>query len=197
MAFYTPVELTVDVTGEKLELLNLLRDQRNLFLVTVRNLTDEQARQRTTVSTLTLGGLAKHLATGEQRTVLGITEPDENAVFDPATLADNYTLLPDETLEQYVTLFTESADAYDRVIAEADLDTLIPMPTTPWAPEREWLSIRTLVVNKLRETAHHCGHADIIRESIDGATMYELIAAAEGMEPTPWLQPRRGGTTDA
>ena len=86
----------------------MLRDQRNLFLVTVRNLTDEQARQRTTVSTLTLGGLAKHLATGEQRTVLGITEPDENAVFDPATLADNYTLLPDETLEQYVTLFTEA-----------------------------------------------------------------------------------------
>ncbi|HNP57096.1 MAG TPA: DUF664 domain-containing protein [Gordonia sp. (in: high G+C Gram-positive bacteria)] len=187
MAFYTPVELTVDVTGEKLELLNLLRDQRNLFLVTVRNLTDEQARQRTTVSTLTLGGLAKHLATGEQRTVLGITEPDENAVFDPATLADNYTLLPDETLEQYVTLFTESADAYDRVIAEADLDTLIPMPTTPWAPEREWLSIRTLVVNKLRETAHHCGHADIIREALDGQTTMAAISEGQPWADEDWI----------
>lgn len=178
MAFYTPVELTVDVAGEKLELLSMLRDQRNLFLVTVRNLTDEQARQRTTVSELTLGGLAKHLATGEQRSAQGITEPDENAEFDMAALADNYTLLPDETLEQYVTLFTESADAYDRVIAEADLDTLIPMPTAPWAPEREWLSIRTLVINKLRETAHHCGHADIIREALDGQTT--MAAISEG-----------------
>jgi len=31
--------------------------------------------------------------------------------------------------------------------------------------------------------------ADIIRESIDGATMYELVAAAEGWEPQPWLTP--------
>lgn len=178
MAFYTPVELSVDVDGEKLELLNILRDQRNLFLVTVRDLTDEQARQRTTVSELTLGGLTKHLATGNQNSVRGITEPDENAELDMAALADNYTLLPEETLAQYVTLFTESADAYERVIAGADLGTLIPMPTAPWAPEREWLTVRALVLNKIREIAHHCGHADIIREALDGQTT--MAAISEG-----------------
>ncbi len=61
MGLYTAVTVP-DVTGEKRELLTILTDQRNLFRITVRNLTEEQARQRTTVSALTLGGLVKHLA---------------------------------------------------------------------------------------------------------------------------------------
>ncbi|HKY76119.1 MAG TPA: DUF664 domain-containing protein, partial [Acidimicrobiia bacterium] len=41
----------------------------------------------------------------------------------------------------------------------------------------------------IEETARHAGHADIVRESIDGATMYELMAAAEGWPATDWLKP--------
>ncbi len=50
-------------------------------------------------------------------------------------------------------------------------------------------SVRWVLEHLIAELARHAGHADIIRESIDGATMYELVAAAEGMAPQPWLTP--------
>ena len=66
-----------------------------------------------------------------------------------------------------------------RVDAES-LDELIPQPTAPWQPEREWLSIRAMIIHLIRETAHHCGHADIIREALDGQTT--MGAISEGQE---------------
>jgi Protein of unknown function (DUF664) len=39
------------------------------------------------------------------------------------------------------------------------------------------------------ETARHAGHADIVRDSVDGAAAFPLLAAAEGWPATPWLQP--------
>ena len=89
--------------------------------------------------------------------------------------------------EPFYAMKLVSGRSFDRVIAEADLDTLIPMPTTPWAPEREWLSIRTLVVNKLRETAHHCGHADIIREALDGQTTMAAISEGQPWADEDWI----------
>ncbi|MFE3029860.1 mycothiol transferase, partial [Nocardia tengchongensis] len=50
----------------------------------------------------------------------------------------------------------------------------VPTPTAPWAPERVWLSVRYILLHILREIAHHSGHADIIREALDGAnTTYQ------------------------
>ena len=50
-------------------------------------------------------------------------------------------------------------------------------------------SVRWVVLHIIEELARHAGHADIIRESIDGATMYELIAGLEGWPETDWLKP--------
>ncbi len=55
MSTYTTAELSVDVNGEKRELLTLLQDLRNLLKIAARNLSDEQARKQSTVSTLTIG----------------------------------------------------------------------------------------------------------------------------------------------
>ena len=180
MGLYTAVTVP-DVTGEKLELLTILADQRNLFRVTVRNLTEEQARRRTTVSELTLGGLVKHLASGDRSTAKVITERDEDAEVDMVALAHNYELLPDETLADWLTEFDAATEAFDQVIVLVDsLDEAIPQPTAPWAPEREWSTVRTMVLNKIREYAHHNGHADIIREALDGQTT--IAAISEGQE---------------
>ena len=46
-----------------------------------------------------------------------------------------------------------------------------------------------MLLHLIEETARHAGHTDIIRESIDGATMYALMAAAEGCPAADWLQP--------
>ena len=60
---------------------------------------------------------------------------------------------------------------------------------TRWAPpDIEW-SVRWVLLHLVHETARHAGHADIIRESIDGATMYPLMAGAEGWPETDWMKP--------
>ena len=54
------------------------------------------------------------------------------------------------------------------------------------ASRRRWI-----LIHVIEELARHAGHADIIREHIDGATMYELMAGAEGWPETPWIKPWR------
>ncbi|TYQ09971.1 UNVERIFIED_ORG: uncharacterized protein DUF664 [Gordonia westfalica J30] len=186
---YTTPELSVDVTGEKHELLTLLQDQRNMLKVTARNLSDEQARKQTTVSTLTIGALIKHLANGEENAAKVITERDEHAEFDMSRATTEYELTEGETLAGWLEAYDRNAATLDRVIADAEsLDELIPQPTAPWAPEREWSTIRTMLLHLLRETSHHCGHADIIREALDGQTTMGAISEGQGWADAEWMQ---------
>lgn len=181
MSTYTSTELSVDVTGEKRDLLILLQDQRNMLKITARNLSDDEARKQSTVSTLTIGALIKHLAHGEENAARVITERDENAEFDMSQAMTEYEMTDDETLAGWLAEYDRGAAEFDRVIADAEsLDELIPQPTAPWQPEREWLSIRAMIIHLIRETAHHCGHADIIREALDGQTT--MGAISEGQE---------------
>jgi len=62
------------------------------------------------------------------------------------------------------------------------MDALVPLPTAPRAPERQWWTVRHVLLHILRETAHHSGHADIIRESLDGGNTTRQMAADAGME---------------
>ena len=58
----------------------------------------------------------------------------------------------------------------------------MPVPQDiPWFPKglKSW-SVRWVILHVINELTRHSGHADIIRESIDGATMYELLAGLEG-----------------
>jgi uncharacterized damage-inducible protein DinB len=189
MGTYTTAELSVDVTGEKLELLTLLQDQRNLLKISARNLSDEQARKQSTVSTLTIGALIKHLANGEENAATIITERDENAEFDMSRAATEYELVEGETLGGWLEAYDRNAARFDRVIADAEsLDEVIPQPTAPWAPEREWSTIRTMILHLLRETSHHCGHADIIREALDGQTTMGAISEGQDWADAEWMQ---------
>ena len=65
-----------------------------------------------------------------------------------------------------------------RIFAEADLDTQVPVPhDVPWFPQDlDFWNVRWVAMHLVEELARHAGHCDIIRESIDGATMYELMA---------------------
>jgi hypothetical protein len=60
----------------------------------------------------------------------------------------------------------------------------------PWFPaDVEAWSVRWVLLHLIEETARHVGHADIIRESLDGATAIPLMAAVEGWPASPWVQP--------
>lgn len=174
-------------------LLAYIAQQRDGIRNAAYGLTDDQARRAPTASSLTIGGLVKHVTAMEQSWLDLILQRETPAA--DASGADDYeaafALGPGETL-------TGALAALDRVAAEtADvvrgtpLDHPVPVPKgVPWFPDDidAW-SVRWVLLHLIEEIGRHAGHADIIRESIDGATMYELMAAAEHWPATDWLQP--------
>lgn len=155
---------------EREDLISMLADQRDLFRITLRGIDDEQARKRTTVSELTLGGLLHHLISCERHWVTVLVERDENAAIDPARFEGEYVMAEGETVAGLLAEWDEVAAATAELIRTVDsLDTSVPTPTAPWTPERVWWTVRYTLLHILREIAHHSGHADIIREELDGA----------------------------
>ncbi|MDO9173576.1 MAG: DUF664 domain-containing protein, partial [Actinomycetota bacterium] len=81
-----------------------------------------------------------------------------------------FHLLPDESLVGVLAEYERVAAATDRLVLELpDLDRSFPLPPAPWFPPGAVRSVRRTIVHIIAETAQHAGHADIIRESIDGA----------------------------
>jgi hypothetical protein len=60
------------------------------------------------------------------------------------------------------------------------LNDTFPLPDQPWFPDGEAVSMRWLLLRLITETARHAGHADIVRESLDGKTAFELVAQQQG-----------------
>ncbi|BDT96988.1 DUF664 domain-containing protein [Nocardia sputorum] len=163
---------------EREDLIAMLADQRELFRITLRGIDDEQARRRTTVSELTLGGLLHHLVSCERHWTTVIVRRDENAELDVSKFGGEYVMAAEETVAGLLATWDEVAAATAELIRTVDsLDVSIPTPTSPWVPERIWQSVRYTVLHILREIAHHSGHADIIREALDGANSTQQRAS--------------------
>ena len=190
--------LASPVTDERSALREYLAFHQSAFFAVAYGLTDEQARSTPTVSALSIGGLVKH-ATGVQRTWMARVAaapqapPRDTRPFEEIAkeFADQHVMRPDETLAGLLSaLETQNAESL-HLVDTADLAAAVPVPTDiPWFPKGldAW-SVRWVILHVINELARHSGHADIIRESIDGATMYELIAAREGWAIDGWVQP--------
>jgi hypothetical protein len=161
-------------------------------------LTDDQARTTPTVSALSIGGLIKH-ATGVQRgwmervVAAPAFPPQDTRSFDEIVAAyhDEYVMGEDETVAELLDKFKAQNAETLRILETANLDTPVPVPhDVPWFPKDidNW-TVRWVIHHLINELARHAGQADIIRESIDGATMYDLIAGVEGWEETEWVKP--------
>jgi hypothetical protein len=90
-----------------------------------------------------------------------ITEPLQFDEDDPDA---DLRITPDETTGEIVAFYRRARAAADATIEELDLDTT----GTSW--DGSPVSLRWVLVHMVEETARHAGHADIIRELIDGAT---------------------------
>jgi uncharacterized damage-inducible protein DinB len=159
---------------ERADFLDALATQRSFLVHTVRDLTDEQAGERTTVSELCLGGLIKHVTRVEQRWADFILEgPQAMASGDQASIeahAASFHMLEGETLAGLLEDYDKMARRTDDLVASLpSLDAAQPLPPAPWfKPGSRW-SVRRVLLHLIAETAQHAGHADIIRESLDGA----------------------------
>ena len=168
-------------TGERADLLDVLRKHRGLFRHTTNGLTDEQARLTPTVSALSLGGLIRHVSATEREWARFVVEgPAPSPDLDWANVdwanpppevqqyADGFTMLDGETLDGLLAAYDEVAEGTDGLVRTVDLDATQPLPRAPWfEPGASW-SARRVFVHLVAETAQHAGHADIIRETIDG-----------------------------
>ena len=176
---------------ERETLLIYLRQQRDGLRYAAFGLTEEQLRLKPTRSALSVGGLLKHAGNTESGwtdTMLGRgSENDESAY------ADSFAVGDDETLESLLADFEQVARrTEDAVNGIDDLGARVQLPEAPWFPQNpDGFSIRWILLHVIEELARHAGHADIIREHIDGATMYELLAGAEGWPETDWIKPWR------
>lgn len=160
---------------ERTELLGALAERRNFLRYTVRELDDEQARKRTTVSELTLGGLIKHVAETEERWLQFVVEgpsvmemPTDDAAWE--AWSNGHRMLADETLSGLLDRYQEVERRTEEIVRSLpDLDVAHPLPEAPWfEPGATW-SARRVLLHMIGETAQHAGHADILREAIDGS----------------------------
>ncbi|MFD1148505.1 DinB family protein [Saccharothrix hoggarensis] len=164
----TTVDAARTASPELTDLLTALARHRDFLRFTVRGLTDEQARQTPTASALSLGGLIKHVRDTEigwMRFAVGGAELMES---DPADWENGFRMLEDETLEGLLESYEETAATTERLLADLDLNTAHPLPVAPWfEPGASW-TVRRVVLHLIAETSQHAGHADIIRETVDG-----------------------------
>ena len=151
-------------------LLGALHRNRRTFAWKTGGLDAPAMRQPLPPSTVTLGGLVKHLALVEDHyfthQLLGLDYP---AVWEPMAQDDDWewTSAADDRPEALRTLWLDavarSEVAVDRALAEAGLDRRVAISDWSEAP-----NLRRVLVDLIEEYARHTGHADLIRESIDG-----------------------------
>jgi len=160
--------------GEKATYVDYLRVYRHTLSLKCEGLTPEQLATRSVPpSSLSLLGLVRHLAGVEQfwfaQTAQGLDEPrpfrtpeHRDLDFDGAEPTEACVA---EAFERWRSEVTR-AEAWVAEVPEADLGLELVIP----GRDGEVVTIRDLLVHMIEEYARHCGHADLLREAIDGRT---------------------------
>ncbi|MET0788945.1 MAG: DinB family protein [Cellulomonas sp.] len=147
-----------------------LRAQRESLLSKLDGLGEYDVRRPMTSTGTNLLGLVKHVASvelGYFGEVFG--RPDGRALAwfaDDAEPNADMWATPDETREDIVELHRYSAAHSDATIEALPLDA---PGEVPWWGEKRHVTLHQMLVHMSVETARHAGHADIVRELIDGA----------------------------
>ncbi|MEW2067048.1 DinB family protein [Streptomyces sp. NPDC007346] len=178
--------------SERADLLAELADARAALIRTARGLSDEQIAERPTVSALCLGGLLKHVTSTEESWLRFVVDGPSAMSFDlpegvtweqfaagtasayPQWAIDrqnDFQVLPGETLSGILARYEEVAARTEKVVADLpDLSATHPLPDAPWNEPGAVRSVRRVLIHVIAETTQHAGHADILREAIDGQT---------------------------
>ncbi|WP_432950447.1 DinB family protein [Kribbella sp. CA-253562] len=148
-----------------------LRSTRALMLTKLEGLSEYDMRRPLVPSGTNLLGLVKHL-TGVEYVYLGtsVGRPPERqlpweedgSVWEGADM----WALPSESSEYLTGLYRQACAHSDESLATLDLDT--PAEVPHWSESKRRTTFGVLLVRVVDETAHHAGHADIVRELIDG-----------------------------
>jgi hypothetical protein len=180
------------LTDERELLLAYVAQQRYLLELTTHGLTDDEARATPARSALSVGGLVRHVTAVERGWMDTVRQVPVDVEAGAAKYGEDFVMRPDDTLADLIAdLHRAGRETEELVASIGDLGHPVPVPKgVPWYPQDvdEW-TLRWVLLHLVEEIARHVGHADLVREAIDGATAFPLMAAAEGWPATPWLQP--------
>jgi hypothetical protein len=155
-------------------------------------LTEEQARSTPCRSALSPAGIVKHVTRGLTLTVETLTSgPDAGAELDLAAHEASFVLVPDETAAGVRDRFDAVRPAYLVALAAVDPDGRTLAPPAPWdgIDDERPIRRRFLLVHQVEELARHAGHADIVREQIDGVAVPALVMTEEGAPSNDFFTP--------
>ncbi|MGX6604261.1 DinB family protein [Micromonosporaceae bacterium Da 78-11] len=176
--------------AERADLLAALATARAALTTTVRGLGVEQLGERPTASALCLGGLIKHVAAIEGAWLRFVIDGPSAMRYDlpggvtwadfaagtarefPQWAIDHqnaFRMLPGDTPAEILTRYEQVAARTEEIIAAVpDLSATHPLPEAPWNEPGAVRSVRRVLMHLIAETAQHAGHADILRETLDG-----------------------------
>ena len=154
-------------------------------------LTDEQARLTPCRSELSIGGILKH--------VTHVFAKDVAAAVGPGAPADpleqfyaSFVMRDDETLADVLARFDAMVEGVDAMFADGgDPDELVTQPPAPWygITTESTVRRRYQLMHIVQELSRHAGHADIIREQIDGTNAASLLLVVLAKPGNVFVQP--------
>ena len=152
---------------ERQALEDFLDSQREAIIRKIEGLDDATARMAPTASVLSLLGIVKHCGLWERRwlqvVVAGRRFPGEWPEGNYTGMAEDFVVDEHDTVEQWVAYYREQIEQSRAIAASMDLDAPVA-----WTDLIEG-NLRYVLLHLIEETARHAGHADIIRETLDGS----------------------------
>ncbi|MGB8859154.1 MAG: DinB family protein [Ilumatobacteraceae bacterium] len=152
---------------ERAALIQFLDHQREALIDKVHGVSEAAARLTPTVSSLSLLGLVRHSAIWERRwfqvIVAGRSVPGEWPSVRSRDADATFSLTDQDTVETVVAEYREQIAGSNEVLSTFELGAPCALP------EMAGRSVRWVALHMIEETARHAGHADIIRETIDGS----------------------------
>jgi hypothetical protein len=170
-----------------------LAQAQDAFRALLHGLTPAQASAAPSASSLSVGGLVKHV-TAVQQTWLDLVAaaPGRPAPVPSSGVDDHlagFRFAATDSLDDLLARFDHVSAAVLDAVRRVDLDTAVPVPDAPWFPsDVDAWSAHWVWWHLMEELCRHAGHGDIVRETVDGATMYALVAAREGLPDLPFLE---------
>jgi hypothetical protein len=192
-----PIGTTMYAPARHDEITGLVRyidQQLTALRASIIGLTEDQAREQPCRSTLSIGGLLKHTVYGMRANTERLTTGEHVRPLDDAAFAayqGSFALTDDERGAGILAEFDEVAPAYLEAIAAADPDAEITEPPQPWNGifDARPANTRYLIVHQIEEFARHAGHADILREQLDGTAVPVVVLSLAGAPANDYFQP--------
>ena len=169
-------------------LVGFLDQQLEAIRASAHGLSEEQARMTPCRSVLSVGGILKHVTHVMRGRLGGGAHPSAE---DVARFTASFALGEDETLAGTLADFDDARAHYLAAVAATDPAGDVLEPPAPWFGRLDPTASvqRHRLLHHVEEFARHAGHADIVREQIDGASSPSLLAAVQGWPPNDFVRP--------